>query len=331
MGWPFQKTAKERMTSRTNYTNKRPPSRNSYQTPNFANLAPQNPLQAPAQPQPTFVYAFRQNIEMDSLDPDQTIATSEEVTPNAKTATQALLTGLSGQETTLIDFYVEELQEEQVVEAIQRARAATDLATRRGPLKHNNPPAQPMLAFDQVFADLETKLLQQYKLPQGTLTQIVKRDWIATLKFNLCTFIIIDDTICKVNMTRSLMDLMEQVNLLITQPSPVIRPGYNNQILRSFRALPQTEGAHPTSVDTLLTRIIGFTAELDQEIKKLTAQQVTDLTGSKSQIMSLEWAPDFARKPTLETQLAAFLPLLSQLQHQSMNTYASLNLFYVTV
>ncbi|KAA6312359.1 MAG: hypothetical protein EZS28_055939, partial [Streblomastix strix] len=72
------------------------------------------------------------------------------------------------------DFYAEEQSEEQVVEARQRARAATDLVTRRRPPKHNNPPAQPMLAFDHVLADLETKLLQQYRLLQGTLTQIVK-------------------------------------------------------------------------------------------------------------------------------------------------------------
>ncbi|KAA6383553.1 MAG: hypothetical protein EZS28_020922 [Streblomastix strix] len=65
--------------------------------------------------------------------------------------------------------------EKQVVEARQRTRA-TDLVTLRRPSKHHNPPAQPMLAFDQVLADLETKLLQQYRLLQGTLTQVMKRD-----------------------------------------------------------------------------------------------------------------------------------------------------------
>ncbi|KAA6361508.1 MAG: hypothetical protein EZS28_042965, partial [Streblomastix strix] len=200
--------------------------------------------------------AFRQNLEIDPLDPDQTIATPEEVPSNAITAARVLLAGLSGQETSQIDFYAEEPSEEQVVEARQRARAATDLVTRRKPPKHNNPPVQPMLAFDLVLADLEMKLLQQYRLLQGTLTQIVKRDWIATLKFNLCTFISIYDAIYKVNMMRVLMDTTEQGNLLKTQPSPVIRPGYNNQMLRSLRALPQTEGAHPASVDTLLTRIV---------------------------------------------------------------------------
>ncbi|KAA6355279.1 MAG: hypothetical protein EZS28_049195, partial [Streblomastix strix] len=112
----------------------------------------------------------------------------------------ALLAGLSGQETVQIDFYAEEPSEEQVIEARQRARAATDLVMHRRTPKHNNPPVQPMLAFDQVLADLETKLLQQYKLLQGTLIQIVKRDWVATLKFNLCTFISVYDTIYKVNM-----------------------------------------------------------------------------------------------------------------------------------
>ncbi|KAA6388796.1 MAG: hypothetical protein EZS28_015679 [Streblomastix strix] len=174
------------MTRRTYYTGKRPPNRDSYQTSNYTNLVPQNLLQAVAQPQPTFVNAFRQNIEIDSLDPDQTIVTPEEVPPNAKTAARAFLTGLSEQETPLIGFYAEEQSQEQVIEARQRARAATDLVTRRKPPKHNNPPAQPMLAFDQVLADLETQLQQQQRLIQGTLIQIVKCDWIATLKFNLC-------------------------------------------------------------------------------------------------------------------------------------------------
>ncbi|KAA6373600.1 MAG: hypothetical protein EZS28_030873 [Streblomastix strix] len=300
------------MQRRTNQTNRRPPSRDSYQTPNCANLVPQNPLQVAAQPQPTFVNTFCQNLEIDSLDPDQTIATPEEVPPNAKTAARVFLAGLSGQETSQIDFCAEEPSEEQVVEARQRARAATDLVTRRKPPKHNNPPAQPMLVFVQVLADLETKLLQQYRLLQGTLTQIVKRDWLATLKFNMCTFKRIYDTIYKVNMTRALMDITEQANLLKTQQSLVIRPGYNNQKLRSLRALCKTEVADPASVDTLLTRIVGFTGELDQQLKKLTAQQVIDMIRSKPEIMPLEWAQDLARKPTSETQLTAFLTLLFQ-------------------
>ncbi|KAA6374483.1 MAG: hypothetical protein EZS28_029989 [Streblomastix strix] len=316
------------MTHRGNFANKRPTGRDSYQTPNYANLVLQNPLQVAAQPQPTFVNAFRQNLEIDPLDPDQTIATPDEVPTNAITAARVLLAGLSGQEASQIDFYAEEQSEEQVVEARQRARAATDLVTRRRPPKHNNPPALPMLAFDQVLADLETKLLQQYRLLQGTLTQIVKRDLLATLKFNLCTFVNIYDTIYKVNMTRALMDTTEQGNLLKTQPSPVIRPAYNNQMLRSLRALPQTDGAHPASVVTLLTRIIGFIGELDQELKKLTAQQVIDMIRSKPEIMPPDWAQDLVRKPTPETQLTAFLPLLNQLQQQSSNPYAPLNPFY---
>ncbi|KAA6339425.1 MAG: hypothetical protein EZS28_052614, partial [Streblomastix strix] len=62
---------------------------------------------------------------------------------------------------------------EQVVEARERARAATDLVTRRKPQKHNNPQAQPILAIDQVLADLKTKVLQQYRLQQRTVSQIV--------------------------------------------------------------------------------------------------------------------------------------------------------------
>ncbi|KAA6355278.1 MAG: hypothetical protein EZS28_049194 [Streblomastix strix] len=112
------------------------------------------------------------------------------------------------------------------------------------------------------------------------------------------------------------------------QPLPVIRPGYNNQMLRSLRALPQTEGAHPASVDTLLTRIVSFTGELDQELKKLTAQQVIDMIRNKPEIMPPEWAQDLVRKPTPETQLTAFLSLLSQLKQQSLNPYTPLNPFY---
>ncbi|KAA6353534.1 MAG: hypothetical protein EZS28_050939, partial [Streblomastix strix] len=306
MGWPFQKTAKEMMTRRTNFTNKRPSSRDSYQTPNYANLILQNPMQVAAQPQPTFVNAFGQNLEIDPLDPDQTIATPEEVPPNAITAARVLLAGLSGQETSQIDFYAEEQSEEQVVEARQRARAATDLVTRRKQPKHNYPPAQPMLAFDQVLADLETILLQQYRLLQRTLTLIVKRDWLTTSKYNLCTFISIYDTIYKVNMTRALMNTIEQRNLLKTQPSPVIRPGYNNQMQISLRVLPQTEAAYSASVDTSLTRIVGFIGELDLELKKLTLQQIINMIRNKPEIMPPEWAQDLIRKPTPETQLTAF-------------------------
>ncbi|KAA6385956.1 MAG: hypothetical protein EZS28_018521 [Streblomastix strix] len=56
-------------------------------------------------------------------------------------------------------------------------------------------------------------------------------------------------------------------------------------MLRSLRALRQTEGAHPASVDTLLTRIVGFTRELDQELKKYTAQQMIDSIRNKPEIM----------------------------------------------
>ncbi|KAA6357989.1 MAG: hypothetical protein EZS28_046483, partial [Streblomastix strix] len=82
------------------------------------------------------------------------------------------------------------------------------------------------------------------------------------------------------------------------QPSPVIRIGYNNQMLRSLRALPQTEGAHPASVDTLLTRIVVFIGELNQELRKLTAQQVIDLIRSNPEIMPPEWAQDLAKTET---------------------------------
>ncbi|KAA6357970.1 MAG: hypothetical protein EZS28_046504 [Streblomastix strix] len=129
-------------------------------------------------------------------------------------------------------------------------------------------------------------------------------------------------------MTRALMETTEQENLLKTQPSPVIRPAYNNQMLRSLRALPQTCGAHLASVNTLLTRVVGITGEQDQELKKLTAQQVIDMIRSKPEIMPPEWARDIIGKPTPETQLTAFLPLLSQLQQQSLNPYAPLNPFY---
>ncbi|KAA6364370.1 MAG: hypothetical protein EZS28_040103 [Streblomastix strix] len=83
----------------------------------------------------------------------------------------------------------------------------------------------------QKVSSIFLKLQQHCILPQGTLTQIVRRDWIASLKFNLCTFISIYDTIYKVNMTRALKDTTEQGNLLKTQPSPEIRSGYNNQMI----------------------------------------------------------------------------------------------------
>ncbi|KAA6366362.1 MAG: hypothetical protein EZS28_038110 [Streblomastix strix] len=77
-------------------------------------------------------------------------------------------------------------------------------------------------------------------------------------------------------------------------------------MLISLRALLQTERAHPASVDTLLTRIVGFTGELDQKLKKQTVQQVINLIRSKPEIMTPEWAQDFERKPTSKTQLTVF-------------------------
>ncbi|KAA6377015.1 MAG: hypothetical protein EZS28_027457 [Streblomastix strix] len=282
------KNAKERMMHRTNFTGKRPSSRDSYQTPNYANLLQQNPLQVAAQQQSTYVNAFRQNLEIYPLDSDLTIATPGEVPPNATTVARVFLAGLSSQETSQIDFYAEEPSEEQVMGAKQRARAVTDLMTIRKPPKHYDPSAQPMHSFDQVLADLGTKLLQQCRLLQGTLTQVVKQDWIATLKFNLCTFTSLYDTIFKVNMTRALKDTTEQGNLLKTQQSPIVRPGYNNKLHRSFQELQQRDGTYQASIDTLLTRIVGFTVELDQEQKKLTAQQVIDMIMSKSEIIPPE-------------------------------------------
>ncbi|KAA6365636.1 MAG: hypothetical protein EZS28_038837 [Streblomastix strix] len=94
----------------------------------------------------------------------------------------------------------------------------------------------------------------------------------------------------------------------MTQPSPVISSGYNNQVLGSLRTQFQTEGAHPASVDTLLTRIVSFTGELDQELKKITEQQVIDQIMGMQEIMPPERAQDLAKKPTSETQLTAFLP-----------------------
>ncbi|KAA6395065.1 MAG: hypothetical protein EZS28_009411 [Streblomastix strix] len=111
-------------------------------------------------------------------------------------------------------------------------------------------------------------------------------------------------------MTRALMDTTEQGNLLKAQPSPVIRPEYNNQMLRSLRALPQTEGAHLASVNTLLTSIVDFTQKLDQELKNLTVQQVIDMTKCKPEIIQQERAQDLSWKQTPEIQQIAFLPLL---------------------
>ncbi|KAA6353738.1 MAG: hypothetical protein EZS28_050735 [Streblomastix strix] len=111
------------MTCKTNFANKRPPKRNSYNTPNYANLVPQNPLQADEQPQSTFVNMFHQNVEIDPLDSEQIIATSEKVPPSAITAARVLLAGLSGQETQQIDFCEEDPSKEQVIEAIQHTSA----------------------------------------------------------------------------------------------------------------------------------------------------------------------------------------------------------------
>ncbi|KAA6394071.1 MAG: hypothetical protein EZS28_010404 [Streblomastix strix] len=231
------------MTCRTNFANKCPPNRDSYQTSSYANIVPHNPLQVAAQPQSTFVNAFRQNIVNDPLDPDQSVATPEEIPSNAITAARVLLAGLTGQKTLQIDFKAEEPSEEQVIEAIQHTRAAKDLVTRRKLPKHNNPPAQLMLAFDQVLADLETKLLQQYKQLQGILVKIVRSDWIITQKFNLCTFISINDTIYKKDMIQELINSTEQGNLQKTQPSPVIRPSICRHVINEDGRLHRRTGS----------------------------------------------------------------------------------------
>ncbi|KAA6393036.1 MAG: hypothetical protein EZS28_011432 [Streblomastix strix] len=117
------------MTRRGNFANKRPSNSDSYQIPNCANPVPQYPLQVAAQPQLTFVNAYRQNLEIDPLDPDQLIATPEEVPLNAITAARVLLAGLSVQETAQVDLNAETRTDEQIIEARQRARAAKDLVT----------------------------------------------------------------------------------------------------------------------------------------------------------------------------------------------------------
>ncbi|KAA6381519.1 MAG: hypothetical protein EZS28_022954 [Streblomastix strix] len=191
--------------------------------------------------------------------PDQTIATPEEVSSSAITEMRVLLAGPRCKKTSQIDFYAEEPSELQVIEAGQRVKVATDLVTCKILPKHNNPPAQPTIAFDHVLADFETKMQLQYIVLQSTLIQIAKRDWLSTLKFNTRTFISIYERIYKVNVTQALIDTTEQRNLLKTQPSPVKCPEYDNYMLRSLQVLPQTEGALLASVNTLLTKIVVFT------------------------------------------------------------------------
>ncbi|KAA6381341.1 MAG: hypothetical protein EZS28_023133 [Streblomastix strix] len=89
-------------------------------------------------------------------------------------------------------------------------------------------------------------------------------------------------------MTRAPKDTTEQGNLLKTQPSSVIHPGYNNQILRSLRSLPQTDGAHPALADTILTIIVDFTRKMYQVQKKITAKHVIDLIRNNLEIMPPE-------------------------------------------
>ncbi|KAA6371398.1 MAG: hypothetical protein EZS28_033074 [Streblomastix strix] len=115
-------------------------------------------------------------------------------------------------------------------------------------------------------------------------------------------------------MTRTQMDSTEQGNLLKTQPSSVIRPGYNNQILRSLRELSQTERAYSASIDTLLTRIVGFSGELDQKLMKLTAQQVIDLIRSNPEIIPPEWDQHFAKKQVVGKRTSLLYEIKTQKQ-----------------
>ncbi|KAA6384495.1 MAG: hypothetical protein EZS28_019975 [Streblomastix strix] len=146
----------------SNNTGRRQLSEDSYKTPNYANLVPQSQLLVVAQLQLTFVNEFSQNVEIDTLGPDQTSATSEEVPLCAITTAHALLSKLQEQKTSQIDFFAKESSEKQFIEAKKLARPATYLVTRKRPPKHHNPPVQPMLAFDLLLTDLERKLMQQY-------------------------------------------------------------------------------------------------------------------------------------------------------------------------
>ncbi|KAA6396214.1 MAG: hypothetical protein EZS28_008256 [Streblomastix strix] len=150
------------MTLSTNFTSNCPQNIDSIQSPNYTNFVLQNPLQAVAQLHPTFANAFRLNIKIDPHNLDQTIVTPEEVSPNVIKAARTLIARIQGQDMSQINICGENPSEGQVIKARQRARAASDLVIRRKPPKHNDPPEKPILAFNQVLADMETKLLQYY-------------------------------------------------------------------------------------------------------------------------------------------------------------------------
>ncbi|KAA6369783.1 MAG: hypothetical protein EZS28_034691 [Streblomastix strix] len=238
------------MTQCQNNNVQRLQNRDSYETPSCPNLVPTNTLVAATRAQRTIQNAFRQKIEINSFDLGQTIIILKGVPCNVITAAQTLFAGLSRQEIMQIDFYAKESSKELVTEVNQCSNEEIDLFLQKQPPWDNDSQQHPIQVFNNVLAGLETKLLQQYRLLQGTLTQIVKRDWIATLKFNLCTFRSIYDSIYKVSMMRALTCTKEQRNLLKTQPSPIICPrntsnvsGYLFEMSCSFhgRTGPRTE------------------------------------------------------------------------------------------
>ncbi|KAA6373207.1 MAG: hypothetical protein EZS28_031267 [Streblomastix strix] len=302
------------MSRKNFYSNRRPTTSTSYQSANFHYTAAPNPLVVATQTLPAFPNAFLRGTEESPLDPDQTLVLPDEVPPDAVTSARTLLAGLAGVETTQIDVFAEDPSEEQVQEARQRARAAIDLVKKAKPPKHDNPPPPELQYFDQVLADVETKLLELFKLQQGTLANLVRRDMVATLKYNLCCFVSIYEIIYKVNLSRAYLDLTEQGKLMITQHSPVIRPGYKVNMLKGLRKKPQVDGAQPASVDAIMKRMIGFSGELDYIPPKLTPQQIIDLIKSKPELMPPGWKADLKKTTTVQDQLAPFLPLLTQLQ-----------------
>ncbi|KAA6390817.1 MAG: hypothetical protein EZS28_013655 [Streblomastix strix] len=129
------------MLRRINNTIRQTPSKDSNKAPNCTQLESQKPA--------TCHYP---------LDPDSTIATPEEVPPNAITDAQALLAELSWQETSQIIFFVDEPSEEQIIDAKQFARAASNLVELQRPSKHNNLPTnvikQKICIFKRPLCDL---------------------------------------------------------------------------------------------------------------------------------------------------------------------------------
>ncbi|KAA6401080.1 MAG: hypothetical protein EZS28_003401 [Streblomastix strix] len=173
---------------------------------------------------------FCQNIEIDTLDPDQRIEIPEEILMYAMRAAHVQQAGLSGLETSLKDFTVRNLQKSKLQ-------------------KQNN--AQEQRQTWQRVRDLR------------------------------------NTTIHNSNRYKHLIEILQSQKRTNTDGHDrTVKLIENATVTSNTYRVQQLDVRIITNM--LLTRIIGFTGELDQELKNMTVQRVADLIRIRPEIIPPE-------------------------------------------